>query len=112
MTNGLSQDEVDSLLGGISEGTVETETDVPEDHEYDLKTYDFRSQAGPIHLRLPTLGIINERFVGFLKANLTSSISSVMDVSLSTTETIKFGEFCGSLPLPTNLNIFNKESFY
>ncbi len=30
MANVLSQDEVDSLLGGIAEGKVQTETDIPE----------------------------------------------------------------------------------
>jgi flagellar motor switch protein FliM len=30
MGNVLSQDEVDSLLGGISNGNVKTETDTPE----------------------------------------------------------------------------------
>ncbi|MBW2055675.1 MAG: flagellar motor switch protein FliM, partial [Deltaproteobacteria bacterium] len=56
MANVLSQDEVDSLLSGISEGSVETETDIPEKGE-EIKTYDFSIPAGPLHLGMPALGI-------------------------------------------------------
>jgi flagellar motor switch protein FliM len=108
MANILSQDEVDSLLEGINEGTVQTETAIPESGE-EVKAYDFSMPAGPIHLRLPTLGIINERFVGLLKASLPLANRSVIDVNLSSTETLKFGEFCLSLPIPSSLNIYKMD---
>ena len=108
MGNGLSQDEVDSLLGGISDGKVETETDVPEKSE-EIKTYDFSMPAGPIHLRMPALGIINERLVDFLRTSLPVASKSVIDVNLSSIESVKFSEFCLSLPVPTSLNIFSLE---
>ena len=60
MGNILSQDEVDSLLDGITEGKVETETDVGE-KSTTVEVYDFSMPAGPVHLRLPALRIINER---------------------------------------------------
>jgi flagellar motor switch protein FliM len=108
MANVLSQDEVDSLLDGISEGKVKTEADVPE-RDKGLKIFDFARQAGPIHQRLPTLGIINERFIGFLKASLSAATRSVIDVNISDVESIKFAEFTRSIPLPTSLNIFKME---
>jgi flagellar motor switch protein FliM len=108
MGNILSQDEVDSLLSGISEGKVETETAIPEEDE-GISKYDFRKQDGPVHLKMPTLDIINERFVGFLRTDLFAATRSVVDVNLSSTESVKFGEFCRSLPLPTSLNIFKLE---
>lgn len=108
MPNVLSQDEVDSLLGGISEGKVKTEPDVPE-KDQELKTFDFTRQAGPMHQRLPTLGIINERFIGLLKASLSSATRSIIDVNISEIESIKFAEFTRSVPLPTSLNIFKIE---
>ena len=40
MPNVLSQDEVDSLLGGIDEGKVETKSDIPERGEQ-VSSYDF-----------------------------------------------------------------------
>jgi len=108
MGNVLSQDEVDSLLGGIGEGKVETETDVPEESE-EVKAYDFSVPAGPLHLRMPALGIINERLIGLLRKSLSIVSKNVVDVSLSSTESVKFSEFCLSLPVPTSLNIFSIE---
>jgi flagellar motor switch protein FliM len=108
MKNILSQDEVDSLLSGISEGKVETETAVPEGDE-GISVYDFHKQDGPVNLRMPTLNMINERFVGLLRTDLSAATRSVVDVNISSIESMKFGEFCHSLPLPTSLNIFKME---
>jgi len=108
MKNILSQDEVDSLLDGISDGKVETETAVSETSE-DVAAYDFRRQDGPVTVRMPTLNMINERFVGILRTELSAATRSVVDVNISSTESMKFGEFCRSLPLPTSLNIFKME---
>lgn len=108
MGNILSQDEVDSLLDGITEGKVETETDVSEGTPT-VEVYDFSMPAGPVHLRLPALGIINERLVGLLRANLQVASRSVIDVNLSSTDTVKFSDFYLSLPMPSSLNIFSIE---
>jgi flagellar motor switch protein FliM len=106
MGNILSQDEVDSLLDGITEGKVETETDISEEIK-SVEVYDFSKPAGPVHLRLPALGIINERLVGLLRTDLQSASRSVIDVNISSTETVKFSDFCLSLPMPSSLNIFS-----
>ena len=108
MGNILSQDEVDSLLDGITEGKVETETDVGE-KSTTVEVYDFSMPAGPVHLRLPALRIINERLVGLLRTNLQVASRSVIDVNLVSTETVKFSEFYLSLPMPSSLNIFSIE---
>ena len=108
MGNILSQDEVDSLLDGITEGKVETETDVSNGSP-SVEVYDFSMPAGPVHLRLPALGIINERLVGLLRTNLQVASRSVIDVNLASTETLKFNDFYLSLPMPSSLNIFSIE---
>lgn len=108
MGNILSQDEVDSLLGGISEGKVETETDDSKESQA-VEVYDFSMPAGPVHLRLPALGIINERLIGLLRTNLQVASRSVIDVNLSSTETVKLSDFYLSLPMPASLNIFSIE---
>ena len=106
MGNILSQDEVDSLLSGITEGTVETETDTSEESQA-VEVYDFSKPAGPVHLRLPGLGIINERMSGLLRTDLQTASRSVIDVNISSMETVKFSDFCLSLPMPSSLNIFS-----
>ena len=106
MGNILSQDEVDSLLDGITEGKVETETDVKEGSP-SVEVYDFSMPAGPVHLRLPALGIINERLIGLLRTDLQLASRSFIDVNLASTETVKFSDFYLSLPMPSSLNIFS-----
>lgn len=101
----LSQEEVDSLLNGIDEGKVETETDVPESSE-GLQAYDFSSKSAPYHQRMPALGIINERFISFVNTDLSNATGSGIDVSVSEIDSLKYGDFCRSLPLPASLNIF------
>ena len=68
----LSEQEVESLLGGINEGKVKTETDIPQAGE-GLGVFDFSKQQGPVHLRMPALEIIIERFVGFLTTSLSAA---------------------------------------
>ena len=108
MANVLSKDEVDSLLGGISEGKVKTEVDIPEREEV-VKPYDFMGQEGSIHLRMPNLVIIDQRLVDFLRTSLSLITRSNVDVNISSTNAVKFGEFARSIPLPTSLNIFRME---
>lgn len=108
MANILSQDEVDSLLEGISEGKVQTETDIPEE-DVSVKVYDFSGQVGPIHQRMPALQIIHERLVTYLRSSLSGFTRSLVDVRLSVTESVKFVEFCRSVPIPASLNIFRIE---
>ncbi|MFH2047306.1 MAG: flagellar motor switch protein FliM [Pseudomonadota bacterium] len=108
MANILSQDEVDSLLGGIDEGSVETETDVPETGGAN-QLYDFAKKSRPDHLRLPALGMINERFLNLVNESLPETVGLTADVSIDDIDSVKFGDFCRSLPVPTSLNIFKME---
>ncbi len=103
MANVLSQDEVDSLLGGIDEGSVVTETDVPDDSN-EVIPYNFASESGP--LNLPTFQVINERLTGFLRDKLSAVTNKNVDVKLVSNELIRFNEFCRSLPLPASINVF------
>jgi len=101
----LSQEEVDSLLDGIGEGKIETETDIPEPGDA-LRPYDFSRQNGTLQSRMPAIGMIEERLATFLRASLGGTTGSDVDVRVASSESAKFGEFCRSLPLPSSLNIF------
>ena len=104
----LSQEEVDSLLNGIGEGKIETGKDLPTS-EGALSRYDFGKEYGPVHLKMPALGIVNERFIGFVKNSLSACTGSPIDATLVETNSMKFDEFCRSLPLPASLNLFKME---
>ncbi len=104
----LSQGEVDALLRGVSEGEVETESDQPEEVS-GVTPYDLTSQEKIIRGRLPTLDIINQMFSSLFRNTFSSMLRKAADVSTVSTDTIKFGEFLRSLPVPSSLHIFRME---
>ena len=104
----LSQGEVDALLRGVSEGEVETESDRPEEVS-GVTPYDLTSQEKNIRGRLPTLDIINQMFSSLFRNTFSSMLRKAADVSTVSTDTIKFGEFLRSLPVPSSLHIFRME---
>ena len=104
----LSQGEVDALLRGVSEGEVETESDQPEEVS-GVTPYDLTSQEKIIRGRLPTLDIINQMFSSLFRNTFSSMLRKAADVSTVSTDTIKFGEFMRSLPVPSSLHIFRME---
>ncbi|MFH1674188.1 MAG: flagellar motor switch protein FliM [Pseudomonadota bacterium] len=108
MGNILSQEEVDSLLQGVSGGEVETETDLPVE-DADVVKYDFASQDRTVRGRMPTLEVINERFARSFRTSLSSALRKVVDVNIASTDVIKFGEFSRSLPVPTSIHVFRME---
>jgi flagellar motor switch protein FliM len=108
MSDILSQNEVDSLLQGLSAGKVETETDVAPEPG-DIATYDFAHQERVIRGRMPTFEVINERFARQMNTSLSSLLHSTVDITADSMETLKFSEFGRSLPVPTSLHIFKMD---
>jgi flagellar motor switch protein FliM len=104
----LSQDEVDALLRGISDGEFETEQETAEVAE-GIRTYDLTSQDRIIRGRMPTLEIINDRFARLYRTSMSASLRKVIDVTVTQTEMVKFGEFIRTLPVPTSLHILRME---
>ena len=104
----LTQEEVDSLLRGISGGEIETETDVEQD-ESGIVAYDLTSQDRIIRGRMPTLEIINDRFARFLRNSFTSSLRRIVDVTSLSIDMLKFGEFLKTLPVPTSIHLFHMD---
>ena len=99
----LSQDEIDALLNGVDTGAIETE-EPPHDPTV-ARTYDFASQDRIVRGRLPTLEMINERFVRTWRIGLFNLLRRSAELSVRGIETIKFGDYLHSLYVPTNLNL-------
>jgi len=110
MSEILSQDEVDSLLSGLTAGKVETETDAPSD-EGEMVGYDFASQERVIRGRMPTFEVINERFAREVRTSMSSLLHTTVDISAEALDTLKFSEFGRSLPVPTSLHVFKMDPF-
>lgn len=99
----LSQDEIDALLNGVDSGAIETE-EPPVDPGV-ARPYDFASQDRIVRGRLPTLEMINERFVRTWRIGLFNLLRRSAELSVRGIETIKFGDYLHSLYVPTNLNL-------
>jgi flagellar motor switch protein FliM len=108
MSQVLSQEEVDALLRGVTDGAIETEAEYVAD-DSGIVPYDLTSQERIIRGRMPTLDIINQRFSRLFRNALSSALRKVLDISAVSTDTVKFGEFIKSLPVPASLHIFKIE---
>jgi flagellar motor switch protein FliM len=98
----LSQDEVDSLLRGV---TGEAEDAKPESHEGEVRPYNMATQERIVRGRMPTMEIINERFARLFRIALYNFIHRSSEVSVGPVKVMKFSEFIRNLPVPANLNL-------
>lgn len=106
----LSQEEVDALLKGVVGGEIETETDMPELAESgDCHKFDFMAQDKVIRGRMPTLDAIHDRFARFFRITLSSMLRRMIDVTPVSLDTLKFGNFMRSLPVPSSIHIIRVE---
>jgi flagellar motor switch protein FliM len=99
----LSQDEIDALLHGVDSGAVSTDPE-PADPGV-ARSYDFASQDRIIRGRMPTLEMVNERFVRLWRIGLFNLIRRSADLSVRGIDLVKFGDYMHSLYVPTNLNL-------
>lgn len=103
----LSQDEIDALLKGVVSGEVDT---APKDEapiSGGVKQYDLLNQERIIRGRMPTLELINDRFIRRQSVAWTSMLREAIDFVVVGTQVIKFGEFLKKVPMPSSLNVFH-----
>jgi flagellar motor switch protein FliM len=108
MSKILSQDEVDTLLRGLSGGEAEAESEILED-DSGIVTFDLSNQDRIIRGRMPVLEIINDRFARLATNALANAMRKRVDVNPISIDMSKFGDFMRSLPVPTSINIFKLE---
>lgn len=105
MSNVLSQEEVDSLLKGVSSGEIETEPDSPE-YEDGVIAYDFTRQEQMLRNRMPSFGMVTERFATTFRTDLSAMVRKTVDIEAEPVDMVKFEDYRLSLPVPTSLHIF------
>jgi flagellar motor switch protein FliM len=108
----LSQDEIDALLKGISEGDIET---IPEEAPVELaaveaQPFDYIKYTKGKKERLPALEFIYDRFSKSLRSALSLYIEREVEVGQAPIEYIAYEDFIKTLPLPTNMNIVVTEN--
>jgi len=104
----LSQDEVDALLKGLSDGDIETAQEGAPTPE-SIRSFDLTNQDRIVRGRMPTLDIINDRFAKIHRIWLSGALRRMLDINVCQAEMIKFGEFIRTLPVPTSLHILKME---
>lgn len=103
----LSQEEVDALLKGVVSGDVDTSP--KEEETGGTKKYDLLNQERIIRGRMPTLEMINDRFIRRQSISWTNALRDQIEFMIVGTQVIKFSEFLKKVPLPSSLNVFHME---
>ncbi|OPY73265.1 MAG: Flagellar motor switch protein FliM [Syntrophorhabdus sp. PtaU1.Bin058] len=111
----LSQEEIDALLHGISEGEIETQkVEAPEEHK-EAKSFDYIRYTRGKKERLPALDFIYDRFSKSFRSALSLFMEKEVEVDLQPIQYVGYEDFIKTLPLPTNMNIVvteNLKGFY
>jgi flagellar motor switch protein FliM len=104
MSQVLSQDEINSLLRGLSEGDIE-EDSVAQQAQASAKKFDLASQERIIRGRMPTLELIYDRFARQFRTALAKFLGRTCFTNVGSIEMVKFGSFMKKLSLPSSLHI-------
>jgi len=105
MSEILSQEEVDALLTGVSEGEIETQQ--PEEQEpSEVRVYDLTGQEKVVRGRMPALETTAERFARKFRSTLSSVLRQVISVNTLSVHVTKYEEFIKTIPVPASLNLF------
>jgi flagellar motor switch protein FliM len=101
----LSQEEIDALLKGISDGDIETEPELPVEQPVEVQSFDFVRYTKTKKERLPALDFIYDRFSKTFRSALSLFIEKDVTVRVAPTQYVEYGAFTKTLPMPTNMNI-------
>lgn len=101
----LSQEEIDALLKGISEGEIETQKEVSIEERVETKSFDFIQHTRGKKERLPALDFIYDRFSKSLRSALSLFVEKEVEISPEPMQYVSYGDFIQTLPLPTNMNV-------
>ncbi len=107
----LSQDEIDALLKGISDGEIETakegepEAVAAAPERVCAEVFDFAKYTKGRKERLSALEFISDRLSKSLRSALTLFLEREVEINIAPTQYTEYGEFIKTLPLPTNMNI-------
>jgi len=105
----LSQDEVDALLRGVTDGDVETEVPEMEERQEGPVPYDLGNQEWVVRGRMPTLDVIHQQFSRLFRLALSDILRKTVEVTITNQSVMKFSEFTKRLPVPAYLQIISME---
>ncbi len=103
----LSQDEVDALLEGMNgvEDVAEVVTPAPVSH--DTRNYDIANQERIVRGRMPTLEIVNERFVRNFRIGLFNFMRKTPELTIGPLRVLKYSAFLRDVVVPASINVMS-----
>ena len=105
----LSQDEVDALLRGVTDGDIDTEAPEVEEPQDGPVPYDLGNQEWVVRGRMPTLDVIHQQFSRGFRLALSDILRKTVELTVTNQSVMKFSEFTKRLTAPTYLQIFSME---
>ncbi|MDC0358694.1 flagellar motor switch protein FliM [Oligoflexia bacterium] len=106
MNQVLTQEEINSLLRGLSDGDIEQDSVETVQDAPNAKKFDLANQERIIRGRMPTMELIHDRFSRQFRTSLANFLGRTCFANVGGIEMIKFGLFMKKLPLPSSLHIF------
>jgi flagellar motor switch protein FliM len=105
MSEVLSQEEINTLLKGLSEGEIEEGTVEAQTPGQNVRKFDLASQERIVRGRMPTMEMIHDRFSRQFRTSLSKFLGRSCFTNVGKIEMVKFGAFLKKLPLPSSLHI-------
>jgi flagellar motor switch protein FliM len=100
----LSQDEVDALLKGVSEGATPAEGGGQSTPS--VTACDLTSQERALYGRMPGLDRIFDTFLRILRSSIETLLGDIGGVSLGTIELIRYGSWLAQQSTPLSVHLF------
>src|SRR3977135_1903504 len=99
---GLSQEEIDNLLGfSVGDVNLDDNSGIRAIIDSAMVSYE----------RLPMLEIVFDRLVRLMTTSLRNFTSDNVEVSLDRITSVRFGDYMNSIPLPAVLSVFKAEEW-
>ena len=110
MSDILSQEEIDALLGAVATGQVKVEE---KEHividKASITNYDFRRPKLISKDQMRTLQMLNDTFAKAFANTLSLYLRTIVNANLALVEQFTYGEFIMSLPNPTCISVFSMQ---
>lgn len=109
MSNVLSQEEINTLLGGLVGGGVQTAGGAVTAGSGEVVPFNFLNQDRIVRGGMPTLEVIHDRLARLLRMALTQMVRRPVDVHVLDHVELKFGQFNRTLACPSSLHVLKLE---
>ena len=99
----LSQEELDALSQGVSDGSIVTDGGV--NTEVSVSPYDLATGLNTTTINVKAIDLLMERMVRQLRQGLQKALRSDATLSTRPSELVPYGEFINQLQAPRSINI-------